>query len=170
MSGCLRERALIKLHLGDASGRDRAHLGGCAECQARYQRLLADLQAIHQVLKAPPPRLVEARAWSHPWRALVPASVMATAVLAVIVGVLGLRQLRGPEAAGPNGTVSSLAADVSAAVFNEAGSDDAVELAFEAPYLHNALGSGWPCTGDAFLNGECNDQLSALFDDTDFGG
>ena len=171
MSRCLSERTLVRLHLGEASAQSRVHLDGCLGCQARYERLLADLQAIQRVLQAPPPpRLAEARGRVRRWRAWAPAGAMATAGLAVLLVVFAVHQPRGPQSAVSNGTVSSLAADVSAAVFTVTGADDSMELALETPYLQGALGSGWSCTGDAFLNGECNDTFSALFIDTDFGG
>ncbi len=59
--------------------------------------------------------------------------------------------------------VSAFAADVSAALFATNDATGLLQLASDAPDLQAALEAGWPCTQARFLNGECDDQVSALF-------
>jgi hypothetical protein len=167
MNRCLGERALVDLHLGEGTAPARAHLLMCTGCRSRYDRLAADLHAIHDVLTAPPPAALRTRPMPHLWGGWLPAGAVSAAVLGTILAVIGLRQSVPLQIASHDGTVSTFAADVSTAVFTSPGSDEVVEIASEAPYLRSDLGSEWPCSGDGYLNGECNDQLSALFVESD---
>jgi hypothetical protein len=97
MSRCLKDQALFLLHLGEGAGAGRAHLGECEACAGRYRRLGADLEAIAQTLRQPPPpKSVGDRVRSFPVRWL-PAAVAIGVALVLTWG--GLRLWSPPDRA-----------------------------------------------------------------------
>lgn len=88
MRPCVDERDLVQAYYGEGDAADRAHLGACLRCAARYQRLARDLQAIGQALAAAPP--VGA---SRPGRAFRRRRVLVAAV--ALVGLAAFAGLEG---------------------------------------------------------------------------
>jgi hypothetical protein len=164
MKECLNERTLLQLYTRDGTAAERQHLRLCADCAERYDMLAEDLDALRHILAAPPPRGVvrRANAVRVGWVSVAAAAV---ALLAVHGGVSWLRQEAPPPThlATPAGTVAAFAADVSAALFADSTPTLTVALATsDTSYLQAALDAGSPCTRDRYLNGACNDELSAL--------
>ncbi len=93
MSGCLRDRSLVLLYYGKDTPRHRAHLDGCPLCQARYQQLVHDLEAIGQTLQdAALP--VGVRPHAHPVRvSWLPAAVAAAVLCTILWGGLAVATL-----------------------------------------------------------------------------
>lgn len=54
MTRCLRDRTLWLMREGEGRPGDHAHLRDCASCTARYDRLVRDLDAIEDALRAAP--------------------------------------------------------------------------------------------------------------------
>jgi hypothetical protein len=163
MKECLNERTLLQLHTRDGTTAERQHLRLCADCAERYDKLAEDLDTLRHILAAPPPLRAAARA--NPLRAgWIPVAAAAVALLAVLVGVPWLHQ-KAPaptQVAAPGAAVAAFAADVSAALFADSEPTLTVALATtDTSYLQAALDVG-PCTRDRYLNGGCDDQLSAL--------
>lgn len=164
MTECLSERTLLQLHTRDGAAAERQHLRLCADCAERYDKLAEDLDTLRHILAAPPPRPAVPRA--NPLRVgWVPVAAAAVVLLAVFVIAPWLR----PEAPAPTpiaasgATVAAFAADVSAALFADSTPALTVAVATsDASYLQAALDAGSPCTRDRYLNGACDDQLSAL--------
>jgi hypothetical protein len=85
MNRCLGDRTLLLIHYGEGSVRERAHLGSCLACAARYQRLVRELQVIVGALRGAPPPSALSRPRTLPWRSF--AAAAALAALALFVGV-----------------------------------------------------------------------------------
>jgi hypothetical protein len=92
----------------------------------------------------------------------IPAAAVSVATIAIVVSIGWLRQPAPAQRAAGNRNLSAFADDVSSAVFAGVGFGDAVDVRADAPDLRVAMADGWPCTRDAFFNGECSDQVSAL--------
>ncbi len=166
MNRCLSERALVRVYFNEASADEHAHLRLCADCAESYDRLVDDLDAIHETLATvPPPKAADTRL--APWRWGWLAAAFSVAAVAVVVSVVWLREPAPVQLAAGTRSVSAFATDVSTALFAGADSDDVAEIGEDAPYLHAALEAGQPCTENAFFNGECSDQVSALLIETD---
>ena len=89
MSRCSKDQALLLLHCGGRSRRERAHLAECASCAGRYRQLGSDLEAIAKTLReSPPPPSVghRARPFTVRW---LPAAVAVGVALVLTWG--GLR-------------------------------------------------------------------------------
>ena len=160
MNRCLGERALLALHFTAGNARAHAHLRLCADCAERYEALVDDLEVIGTSLAGPPPARM--RRHALPLRPRVLAAAALGTVLAFAIGITAVRRPAPPQSATRSNTLSAFAADVSEALFPNAGVSDLPQLASDAPYLRAALEVEWPCTQDRFLDGECGDQLSAL--------
>ena len=80
---CLRDDALLALHLGEAPAADVRHLEDCPRCMRQLGRLRADLAQIDAHLATPPPPAGRARSP----RVLVwaPLTLAAMAALAVVL-------------------------------------------------------------------------------------
>jgi hypothetical protein len=162
MTRCLNERALVRLYFKEGTADEHSHLRLCADCAETYDRLVHDLEAIHHILADTPPRTAAAGRLA-PWRwVLLPAAAVSVAMIAIVISIGWLRQPASVQLAAGNRNLSAFADDVSSAVFAGVGSDDAIDIRADAPDLRVALADGWPCTRDAFFNGECSDQVSAL--------
>ena len=166
MNRCLSERTLLRVYTRDGTVAQREHLRLCADCAERYDRLEEDLGTLRHILEAPPPVAVarqRAGAFHMGW---LPIAAVATAALVVLlVSVPWLRQppRTSGGAAAHSPTVSAFAADVSAALFADGAPGTSVEVAMnDTADLQAALDTGSLCTRDRYLNGECDDQLSAL--------
>lgn len=161
MKPCLNEQTLLQLYAGDGSAAERQHLRLCADCAEHYDSLAEDLDTLRHILAAPPPRRALRHANPVSW---LPVAAAAVALLAVLVGIPRLRrQASAPaENAAAGASVAAFAADVSAALFADGAPPVTVALATtDTSYLQAALDSG-PCTRDRYLDGVCDDQLSAL--------
>lgn len=163
MSRCLSERALVRLQMKEGGADEHAHLLACGDCTRRFNRLGDDLRVIHEVLTAAPPAAVARHRLPNVFGAWVPAAALSVAVVAILVSLIWPRLPVAPQGAGHNGSVSAFATDVSTAVFAGAATAEPLEIASDAPYLRAAFEEGWPCTGEQFFAGECDDQVSALF-------
>ncbi len=162
MNRCLSERAMLRVYLEEGTAAERSHLRLCAACAQSYDAFVDDLQVIGDVLAntPPPPRAASRAPGVHfGW---VPATVMA-ALLAVVASVVLLHRSAPEQIAARSPNVSAFAADVSAALFASPGAGDILPADFETSYLDAALEAGVACTQERYFNGECADQLSALF-------
>jgi len=160
MDRCPSERGLLNIHLREGSEAQWAHLRSCADCAERYDRLVEDLLTIGAVLDAEPPPRRAPR-----WVRIAPLQwVPAACALALLLGLAVSRPWQPRSAAVPmqRRSVSTFADDLSAALFASAAPAAGAATDSEAPYLEAALEVGWPCTADRFLNGDCNDQVSAF--------
>ena len=79
-----------------------------------------------------------------------------------MLGILWWREPSPPRVGTRLTAGSTFATDLSAALFATSRTAAPTQLASDAPYLEAALDEGQPCTGDRFLAGQCNDELSAL--------
>jgi hypothetical protein len=159
MNDCLNERALLRVYTHEGTPAELSHLRLCADCAEYYERLTDDLETIEHVLQEPP-AVSEIRA--VPWRRWIPAAAACTAVMALVIAVMWLRQPAPLTVAARSSTVSAFAADLSTALFATSGTNAAAQLAADAPYLEAALNAGQPCTRDQVFTGECTDPLSAF--------
>jgi len=168
MNQCLNERTLLRITTGEGTAAHRAHLRVCADCAERFDALADDLDVIGNVLMQTPPRTAAVK--QMPWTLLAWAPVAVAAVVVLAVGLMVTRQFAPTpvQVAARSGNVPAFAADVSAALF-ASGDDDfsSMQLAADAPYLRAALEVGLPCTQERFLDGECDDQVSALVFESD---
>jgi hypothetical protein len=184
MNRCLDDRGLVLAAIGEVSAEERAHLGSCRSCSSRYTRLAGDLDVIGAVLRGAPPRHSPAPSSYQSNRVWVAALAMAAAVT-LIVALQWLRRPADTELArvsGPSSAptsardISAYAEEVSAAMFDTAADrrlssgvfdvatrDNGQRLTPEAATLQEALEAGPVCTGGSFINGDCNDYVSALF-------
>jgi len=162
MTRCLNERALVRVYFKDGTAAEHSHLRWCADCAEAYDRLVDDLEAIHETLASVSPAPLAA-AHAVPWRrAWVPLAALALAVIAIVVGVLWRQPPAPIQVAAETRSVSAFGRDIASALFPGAGIDTVAEFGSDAPYLYAALEAGRPCSEDAFVNGECSDQVSAL--------
>lgn len=162
MRACLSDRALLAVCMNDATPADRAHVELCAACAERYDTLMHDLRAIDAILAAPPPGRAASRPWLRPAVWVRPAAAFGVA-LAVLVIAAWLGRSVPIEVAARDQNVAGFAADVSTAIFASADPVELSQAGTDAPYLRDALDAGWPCTTNEFFRGECSDQISALF-------
>lgn len=162
MNRCLSERALLAVHTNDASPAEHSHLRQCAACAERYDALTHDLNMIDAMLSAPPPRRLSASRPSLRQPVWVFATAAFGVALAVLVVAAWLATPAPIEVAVREPSVAGFAADVSAAIFASPG-DDLASPSADPPYLRAALDVGSPCTSEEFFRGECTDQISALF-------
>jgi len=161
MNRCLSERAMLRVYLKEGTADEQRHLRLCAGCAESYDAFVDDLQVIGDVLaNTPPPRAASRASAVHlRW---VPVAAMA-ALLAVVASVLLLHRSAPQRIAARSPNVSAFAADVSAALFAGADAGDILQVDSETSYLGAALEAGVACTQERYFSGECNDQLSALF-------
>jgi hypothetical protein len=187
MNRCLDDRALLLAAIGEASAGERAHLASCRSCRSRNAQLKGDLDVIGTALRGVPPRPASAPSSDHADRFWVAALAMAATVTLIVA----LQWLRGPAATelarvsgAPSvtarsrdvGAVSAYAEEVSAAMFDTAADrrlssgifdvatrDNGQRLTPDAARLQEALEAGPVCTGGRFVDGDCNDYVSALF-------
>jgi len=158
MNRCLNDGALWQMYTDEGTAAQHLHVEHCAECTRRYSQLVEELQTIGQALAIPP--LVEAHSsrWAAPWLSL---TTVGAGVTALLLGVLLLRPAAPTPATARSANVATFAADLSTALF--APDSEAVSpTRSEALYVEAALDAGQPCGGERFLDGECDDQLSAL--------
>ncbi len=165
MNRCLNERALLRVCMREGTAAEHSHLRRCADCAERQDQLEEDLETIGWALSTVPPQVARVRrlAWQ-------PAAWMTAAVACAVLGVLVLdvAWLRlSPPVQIERASVSTFAADLSAALFPMNDSSATPQLAAEAPYLEAALEMGQPCTQERFFAGECDDQLSPVLIETD---
>jgi len=83
MTGCLRDRALIRLTEDEGRPWEREHLGACPRCTSRAEALERDVALVANVLRGDPPPLT-APAVAVPVSWWVPAAVLVGAVLLVV--------------------------------------------------------------------------------------
>ncbi len=86
----------------------------------------------------------------------------AAVLVAVLVSVRAFRQPGAVPVARRSAAVAAFAADVSAALFPDSAPTTIALATNDTSYLQAALDVGSLCTQERYLNGECNDQLSAL--------
>jgi hypothetical protein len=161
MNRCLNERALVALHTREATPAQQAHVRLCADCAERYDSVVADLKTIGRVLKTPPPAW-EARRVLASWVRWVPAAIACAALLLVILDVAWVRRLSPMQGARRVDHDVTFAADLSNALFAAVDANSIQPNIIEVSYLDAALDAGHPCTQDRYLNGDCNDDVSAL--------
>ena len=180
MKGCLSERALVMLSVGEAEPEERSHLDSCARCAGRRREIVRDLDAIREglrVLPASQPARVDS------WlglrvRHLAPA--LAAAGLAIVIGGgwwIGARPTEVARSTARPAMValSDYAGEISAALSGGSGANSVPGIVYagastpslpriaEAADLQRALGAGSPCTGDRLFGADCNDYTDALF-------
>jgi hypothetical protein len=148
MNRCLKDQALLLLHLGEKAGAERAHLAECASCAERYRHFEMDLQTIAQTLRHAPPKSVghRIRPFTIRW---LPAAVAIG--IAVVLTWGGLRLWspsdHAPLTSAVDEEIWSAVEGFSADLFmlNQAFAE---ELLGETADLNNA-GAGfdpeWPC-------------------------
>ena len=160
MKRCLDERALVRVSMHEGTGSDHLHLRLCADCSARYDLLLEDLERIVGVLETDPPPSASAARQRTMWQVQWLSAATACLVLVVLaLDVAWVRRSAPVQVAAQTSSVSAFAADLSAALFT---TTDASTEEVEAQYLEAALDAGQPCSQSRFLAGERNDQLSAF--------
>jgi hypothetical protein len=187
MIRCLDDRVLLLAAIGEGSTEQCAHLASCRSCSSRYAELEGDLDVLHTALRGVPPRLTRAPS-SHYSDRLWMASLAVAAIVTLIVALQWLRRTAGTElarvGAAPSATIhsrdaaalSAYAEEVSAAMFDTATDrrlssgifdvatrDSGQKLTPDVATLQEALEAGPVCTGGRFIDGECNDYVSALF-------
>jgi len=86
MNRCLTDRALWRIHEGEAPAAERDHAGACLRCAARSQRLVRDVALLGETLRAAPPNAGTGRRWATGSR-----RAAAAAVLAAAVGLAGIQ-------------------------------------------------------------------------------
>ena len=169
MSRCLRDRRLVLLYYGEDTPKSRAHLDGCPLCQARYQQLGHDLEAIGETLQdAPLPVGVRPRA--HPVRvSWLPAAVAVAVLCTILWGGAWLWQSSPqgqPDIVWHAEVVQFLERQVIPALFATTDTRMAMmpEPVSTSLYLQAALDGGWDCAGqEAFFSPECeHDPLTLL--------
>jgi len=161
MNHCLDEPTLLRVSMEEGTAAEQWHVRSCRECGQRYTRLVADLASIRHVLvDTPPPRIVTRHPLPRPGRWMAAAAACA-ALLLWGIRVAHVHDGMSPSLTEPNGSLTALADDLSAALF-ESDVNRYPQLALDAPYVEAALTAGQPCTRDGFYAGECNDQLSAF--------
>jgi hypothetical protein len=184
MNRCLDDRALVLAAIDERSAETRVHLGSCRSCSSRYAQLTGDLDVIGAALRGAPPRLTPAPSSHHTERFWVAAALAMAAAVTLIVALQWLRRPAGTEFARVSGAssattrardVSAYAEEVSEAMFDPADQrlssgifdvatrDNGQRLTPEAATLQEALEAGPVCTGGRFIDGDCNDYVSALF-------
>ncbi len=109
MSGCLGERALLRVLEREPARRAEAHLQACTACRARLRRLQDDLDHLTAVLHGPPPPL---SALPEParWRLGLPALALAAAAALALLPHGG----PAPAPAGTPGATTALTDRVAA--------------------------------------------------------
>jgi hypothetical protein len=187
MNRCLDDRVLLLAAIGEASTEDCTHLASCRSCSSRYAQLQGDLDVLNTALRGVPPRLASVPSSHYSDRFWVVPVAMA-AIVTVIVALQWLRRPAGTELAGVSeapsatvlsrdvGAISAYAAEVSAAMFDTAADrrlssgifdvatrDNGQRLTPDVAPLEEALEAGPVCTGGRFIDGDCNDYVSALF-------
>jgi hypothetical protein len=169
MRQCMSERALLRFHSRDGTAAEREHLRLCADCTERYDQLVEDLATLHLTLEAPQPAAAVRRftPFLVHWAPMAAAAAGLAAV--IVVSVAGRHPLVDPVQVATRSTaVSAFAADVSAALFADSESAGTAALpTVETSYLQAALDAGSPCTREQYLDGECDEQLSALLSESE---
>ncbi len=118
MTRCLSTQALLRLYAGAGGEKQRLHVDACDVCSRRFQRMSRELQMVNRVLQDTdePVRAVAART-----RLWVPASAMATALVAVVV-LLSSSAVRAPlrrsQLPMPADEAAALLEDISLAMFS----------------------------------------------------
>jgi len=138
----LSEAELVAVASGDADAVAQAHARECPRCAARQAALERDLHTLRQALRDDPlPAALPRR------RAPVGWLPVATALAAGAVLALGWSAWRGAPTTEPVqvAQVSSLARDVSAALFADTQALAAATTASEHADLQAALNGGWAC-------------------------
>jgi hypothetical protein len=129
VSRCLSERALLRVHVGDGTPTEQAHLARCAACAMRTTALRTALDRVSQVLAATTePRPRPARRASA-WLPAIGVTAMAVAVLLGWQTALHRASLPGPSTGRPP-ELGSLLEDVSTVMFSVSGDPGVVELQF----------------------------------------
>ena len=83
MTGCLGDRAVIRLMEDEGRPSEREHLAACPRCTSRAQALARDVALVATVLRGdPPPALAPAVTVPVSW--WIPAVALAAAVLLVV--------------------------------------------------------------------------------------
>jgi hypothetical protein len=84
MNGCLRERTLFLLSEGEGSAAERAHLGACPRCAARYEDMTRASALAARVLEEGPlpARAAGREATLRPWS--IAAALAVGLVLALV--------------------------------------------------------------------------------------
>ncbi|HZP42845.1 MAG TPA: hypothetical protein VFD84_15235 [Candidatus Binatia bacterium] len=85
MTACLDDRALFRLHDGDGSAAERAHVDACDDCARRYRTLVDDVELLARVVRDGPPPLAARRPVLAGGAWLIPALAVAAAEVAVIL-------------------------------------------------------------------------------------
>jgi hypothetical protein len=167
MRRCLSERALVRLYLREGTATQQFHVRMCADCAERYEELIGDLDAIGQVLKAPPPagEIERVSSWRLGW---MPAAIACAVLVVLVLDAAWLRHSSPVELAVRTSNVSAFATDLSDALFGPSDTSAIPAAAIEAPYLEAALEAGQPCTRERLLNGECNDEVSAFLSESEW--
>jgi hypothetical protein len=184
MNRCLDERALLLAATGEVSVEERAHLASCRSCGRRYAQMMGDLDVIGEALRGAPPRLASAPSSHHTGHWRVAALAMAAAVTLIVAPQWLRRPARtdlarvsaAQSVTARSSDVGAYAEEVSAALFDTAAdrrlSSEIFDVAMresgqrltpEADTLQEALEAGPICTGARFIDGDCNDYVSALF-------
>ncbi len=141
MNGCLGDQRLVLTYYREGPATDRAHVGACLGCAARYQRLVRDLERIAHVLEeAPPVAVIRARPRVVWRRALAVAAALAAVVL--VGGLEGRMWRESLSWVRPQPDASETEAFLKevSAVLSVTGERPGPELAMDAPLLDPADG------------------------------
>jgi hypothetical protein len=163
MSRCVNDHALWLLSEGQASCINRAHVAVCADCAARYQRLVNDLEVLRAALTAAPPVLAartRRRATGAAWLTAMAATAAMLWLAWSGLWLLGPSPSVVPQGGGQQ-AVWSFWEGVSETLFgpDDVGAVETVDLPFDLTDLQTALGGEWTCDGPGPLWGlACEDD------------
>lgn len=138
----LSEAQLVAVASGDADAAAQAHARECPRCAERHAALLRDLDTLRQVLRDEPLPAALPRQ-----RAPVGWLPVATALAAGALLAFGWSAWHSAPAAAPVqvAQVTSLARDVSAALFADTQALGAAAAVSDHADLQAALNGGWGC-------------------------
>jgi|SoiMetStandDraft_2_1073263.scaffolds.fasta_scaffold350634_1 hypothetical protein len=145
MNRCLSDRALWRIHEGEAPAAERNHAAACLGCAARYQRLVRDVAALGETLRAAPAGARAGRRWPRGSRQL--------AVAAALVAVVGLAAIQAWNVAAPARSAAAVTAEESVAFLQEVSDvlgstgglgGTGLALALALPDGADAVPLGWP--------------------------
>ncbi len=123
MNRRLSDRALLMLHEGGGRDDERRHLEHCADCDARYQRLVAELGEIVAILDGPVPverRMPDIADTNLRWAMAAAILVLAFIGGRLTSGVIGLPRGHQEQALAQSGVASQASQLATAAAFTPA--------------------------------------------------
>jgi hypothetical protein len=155
MSRCVSDRVLLRLHVGDGTAGQRAHVAECVACAQRARRLREDVGRITQALVAMPAAR-QGRVWPARW--WLPAWGLAAVAVstAVWVSVTVWRPGTPVPPAGPATEVASLLQDVSTVMFSVSGDPSALGDSEPPGQPGPAEALDRSCDAGLWLDGACS--------------